>query len=190
MKEARSATARRSEFERVALPHLDGLFTAASYLTRDPDRARDLVQTAMLRAFRFFDRFEAGTNCRAWLLTILYNAFRNRYRSERREGTRADIDDPEIAADAALAAAGNPSPESVLVSRSLDQEVAQALEALPEDFRAAIVLVDLEDLTYEEAARALDCPIGTVRSRLSRGRAMLAANLSAYAEQLGYRKAT
>jgi RNA polymerase sigma-70 factor, ECF subfamily len=178
MPEGESEAERRSEFERIALPHLDRLHGTALHLVRDPDRAADLVQETMLRAFRFFDHFERGTNCLAWLQTILHNAFRNRYRSEKRERTHTDVDDPANAAEV-VAASGDPAdPESLVLSQMFDGDVRAALEALAEEFRSVILLVDVQDLTYEEAARALDCPIGTIRSRLSRGRSALARRLA------------
>jgi RNA polymerase sigma-70 factor (ECF subfamily) len=187
MPESRSDRA-RAEFSRVALPHLDQVYTTALYLGGDPDRAADLVQETFLRALRFFHRFEPGTNCRAWLLTILHNTLRNRYRAELRERSQADIDDPLIGAEATRAANPGGNPETLVLETVLDAEVADALKALPENFRSAIVLVDLQDLTYEEAARALDCPIGTVRSRLSRGRTLLHGRLESYARRRGVLK--
>jgi RNA polymerase sigma-70 factor, ECF subfamily len=179
---------RRAAFEAEALPHLDHLYGAAAYLCGDRDRASDLVQETFLRAYRFFDRFERGTNCRAWLLTILHNTFRNVYRAGQKERGRVDIDDP-VAAREATEAAGEPcDPESVLLEQLLDDEVAAALAELPEEFRAAIVLVDLNELTYEESAKALQCPVGTVRSRLSRGRRLLERKLRSYASERGIGK--
>ncbi len=178
MTKDRSERLRRAEFEAVALPHLDHVYTSARYLVRDEHAAEDLVQETILRAYRFFHQFEAGTNCRAWLLTILRNTFRNQHRNERVEAQAIDIDDP--AAIAEMAAAGNPGldPEALLMAHSLDGTVAAALQRLPEAIRSVVVLVDLQDLTYEEAARVLACPVGTVRSRLSRGRGFIASRLA------------
>ena len=180
-----SGESRRVEFEAAALPHLEHLYGSAFYLCGDRDRAADLVQETMLRAFRFFHQFEAGTNCRAWLLTILHNTFRNLYRAGRRERAQVDIDEPGTAREASEASGADDNPESLVLGEVMDQEVVQALEELPEEFRSAIVLVDLQELTYEEGARALGCPIGTVRSRLSRGRRLLAAKLAAFARERG-----
>jgi RNA polymerase sigma-70 factor (ECF subfamily) len=180
-----SGEPRRVEFEAAALPHLEHLYASAFYLCGDRDRAGDLVQETMLRAFRFFHQFEAGTNCRAWLLTILQNTFRNLYRASRRERAQVDIDDPGTAHEASEASGADDNPESLVLAEVMDQEVVQALEELPEEFRSAIVLVDLQELTYEEGARALGCPVGTVRSRLSRGRRLLGAKLAAYARERG-----
>jgi len=175
----------RADFDRAALPHLDAVFSAAVYLTGDRDRASDLVQETFLRAFRFFHQFEPGTNCRAWLLTILQNTFRNRYRAEQRNRRSVDIDDPLAEAEATLASQVDDDPETLVLATLLDHEVSAALARLPEVFRSVVVLIDLEELTYDEAAKALDCPIGTVRSRLSRARALLERELRAYARTRG-----
>lgn len=179
---------RREEFDRVALPHLDRVYGAALYLTGDRDRADDVVQETFLRAYRFFHRFERGTNCKAWLLTILHNTFRNSYRAALRERGNVDIDSPAAAVEARLAADPADDPAAAVLAGLLDEEIAAALASLPEEFRAAVVLVDLEEMTYEESARILGCPIGTVRSRLSRARRLLRAQLAAYAEARGYRR--
>jgi len=175
----------RAAFEAEALPHLDHLYNAAAYLCGDRERAGDLVQETFLRAYRFFHRFEPGTNCRAWLLTILHNTFRNLYRAGQKERGKVDIDDPVAAREASEATGGGEDPEATVLSQMLDQEVAQALAELPEEFRTAIVLVDMNELTYEESAKALECPVGTVRSRLSRGRRLLERKLAAYAAERG-----
>lgn len=177
--------ARRAAFEVEALPHLDQLYGAAFYLCGDRDRASDLVQETVLRAFRFFHQFEPGTNCRAWLLTILHNTFRNQYRAGLRERAQVDVDDPAAAAEVTEAAGAVDDPETLVLSETLDQEVAQALAELPEEFRSVVVLVDLHDLTYEEGAQVLGCPVGTVRSRLSRGRRLLGQKLAAYGRERG-----
>jgi RNA polymerase sigma-70 factor (ECF subfamily) len=181
------ASARRAAFDAEALPHLDHLYGAAFYLCADRDRAGDLVQETVLRAFRFFDRFEPGTNCRAWLLTILHNTFRNQYRASRRERGQVDIDEPGPAHEASEAAGIETNPETIVLSEMMDQEIVDALRGLPEEFRSTVVLVDLQELSYEEAARALGCPVGTVRSRLSRGRRMLERELAGYARERGIR---
>jgi RNA polymerase sigma-70 factor (ECF subfamily) len=178
----------RAEFESEALPHLDDLYSAASYLCGDRERAAELVQETVLRAFRFFHQFEPGTNCRGWLLTILHNTFRNQYRSRQREGAQIDIDEPAAAREASEAAGGEGNPETLLLAGVLDEEIVHALGELPEEFRSAVVLVDLQELTYEEGARALGCPVGTVRSRLSRGRRLLGHKLAGYARQRGLLK--
>jgi RNA polymerase sigma-70 factor, ECF subfamily len=175
-----------TDFQQVALPHLDHIYTAALYLTRDQDVAADVTQETFLRAFRYFHRFEPGTNCRAWLLTILHNVFRNHYRRRRREGPSIDVEESQGAAEARAAVEITDDPESLVLSDLLDDEIRAALESLPEEFRHSVVLVDLQELTYAEAARAADCPVGTIRSRLSRGRKLLAERLREYAARNGH----
>ncbi len=163
----------KAEFERVTLPHLSHLYTSAFYLTKDISEAEDLVQEAYLRAFRFFHKFQPGTNCRAWLLSILRNLFINRYRQKQRESQTLDWEKIDEVYESIMERGekkerGNP--ENLFVSQLMDEEVEKALRELPEEFRAAIVLVDIEELSYEVAAKVIGCPIGTVRSRVSRGR--------------------
>jgi RNA polymerase sigma-70 factor (ECF subfamily) len=124
----------------------------------------------------------------SWLLTILHNTFRNQHRAERRSRGDVDIDDPATALEATEASGGGRDLETLVLSETLDQEIVEALGELPEEFRSVIVLVDLQELTYEQAAAAVECPIGTVRSRLSRGRHLLAQKLAAYARGRGYRR--
>jgi len=175
----------RAEFEQVALAQLSYLYTSAFYLTKDRADAEDLVQETYLRAFRFFDKFQPGTNFRAWLLSILQNLFINRYRQKRREAPTVewektdDVYESMVEQDENL---GGGKPEHHFVSQMMDDEVEKALRGLPEEFRTAIVLVDIEELTYEEAANIMECPLGTVRSRVSRGRRMLQVALRSTAK--------
>ena len=169
----------RKLFEQEALPHLDALFTAALHLTRSEHDAKDLCQETVLRAYRFFHQFTPGTNCRAWLLTILYNAFRTGYARGRREQVMASVEAFERAVrnhsyDTGLS---SPGPEAILTAQSMDHSVKKALSSLPSEFRTALLLVDVEELSYQEAAKVLDVPIGTVRSRLARGRALMRSAL-------------
>ena len=170
-------------FEREALPHLDALYAAALRLTRNTDDANDLLQETILRGFRFFHQFTPGTNCRAWLLTILYNIFRNGYRRGAREQVAASAEDFERWADTdSVHSSDAPAnPEQIVLEGVLDHEVEQALAVLPEDFRTVILMVDIQELSYEEAARVLELPIGTVKSRVSRGRASMRRRLQDYA---------
>jgi RNA polymerase sigma-70 factor (ECF subfamily) len=173
----------RAEFERVAFPQLSYLYTSAFYLTKDRADAEDLVQEIYLRAFRFFDKFQPGTNFRAWLLSILQNLFINRYRQKRREATTAQLKTIDEVYESMVEQdenMGGDDPEHHFVSQMMDDEVEMALRGLPEDFRTAIVLVDIEELTYEESANIMECPMGTVRSRVSRGRRMLQVALKEY----------
>jgi RNA polymerase sigma-70 factor (ECF subfamily) len=181
----------REVFEGEVFPHLGTLFNAALRLTRNPDDAGDLTQETVLRAWRFFDQFEPGTNCRGWLLTILHNVFRNGYRRTGRERPTSTIEEFDRLSDVrgmSADAPTEPTPESLLMDRSLDEQVAQALAALPEEFRVAILMVDIDELSYEEVANALEIPVGTVKSRVSRGRADLRRKLGALAASRGLKK--
>jgi RNA polymerase sigma-70 factor (ECF subfamily) len=158
-------------FEADALALVDSLYRTALRLTRSPADAEDLVQDTYLRAFRAADRFEEGTNLRAWLFTILHNAARNRARDRARDLVSADSDVVDRAAD--VSAASGESPETLLVRATLGPELKAAIDALPESFRQAVWLRDVEEFSYAEIARMLDVPQGTVMSRISRGRRML-----------------
>ncbi|HTW88004.1 MAG TPA: sigma-70 family RNA polymerase sigma factor [Candidatus Binataceae bacterium] len=175
---------RRKLFEREALPHLDALYAAAFRLARNADDANDLLQETILRAFRFFHQFTPGTNCRAWLLTILYNVFRNVYRRGTREQVAASAEEFERRADTdSIHPSAAPSnPEDIVLESVLDHEVEQALDALPEDFRTVLLMVDLEELSYQEVARVMELPVGTVKSRVSRGRASMRRQLQDFAD--------
>jgi RNA polymerase sigma-70 factor (ECF subfamily) len=177
-----------TEFEQVALVHLDSLYHVALRLTRNRAEAEDVVQETCLRAFRGFARFNPGTNCRAWLFTILRNVFLNRVRAQGREVLEAETDRLDMAEGATEArrSAGNPEEEFLL--SVLHGDVDRALRTLALPFRQAIILVDLEGLSYREAADVLSCPIGTVMSRLSRGRTHLRQSLKRYAREHGYVK--
>ncbi len=162
-----------------ALALMNGLYGTAVRLTRDGDAARDLVQDTYLKAIRARDRFQPGTNLKAWLYTILHNTWRNR----RRDAARARVAFDSATVDAAVDA-GRPgvvdasTPESALLQSVANADVKAAVDALPDVFRAAVWLRDVEDLSYQEIADALDVPIGTVMSRISRGRKLLHAALT------------
>jgi len=178
----------KAEFGRVALPQLSHLYTSAFYLTKDKTEAEDLVQETYLRAFRFFDKFETGTNVRAWLLSILRNLFINRYRQKTREPQVVEYEKLDEAYGSMVEQGenmGRGNPEHHFASQMMDDEVEAALKGLPEEFRTAIVLVDIEELSYQETAQMMECPVGTVRSRVSRGRRMLQVALRDYALQRG-----
>jgi len=176
------------EFEQVALVHLDALYHFALRLTRNRAEAEDVVQETCLRALRAFSRFNPGTNCRAWLFTILRNVFLNRVRTQGREVLEAEPDRLDMAERATEARRGAGNPEEEFLQTVLHGDVDRALRTLPLPFREAIILVDLEGLSYREAADVLDCPIGTVMSRLSRGRTHLRQSLKRYAHEHGYVK--
>jgi len=177
----------KADFEQVAIPHLSYIYTAALYLTKDEHEAEDLVQETYLRAYRFFHKFEPGTNCRAWLLSIQRHLFINSYRQKKTQPDFLDWD--KIDQDYELFLGQRDpekwNPEKVIASRIMGSEVEKALKELPEEFRTAIVLVDIDELTYEEASQIMECPIGTVRSRLSRGRRILQLALRDYALERG-----
>ena len=156
-------------------------------MARNRAEAEDIVQEAFLRAFRSFDRFNPGTNCRAWLFTILRNVFLNRVRSRGREVLEAETAGFDQAA-VSVATPGELNPEEQFLQTMLHGDIDRALGTLPLSFREAVVLVDIEGLTYREVADVLGCPIGTVMSRLSRGRALLRRALGRFAREHGYVK--
>ena len=168
-------------FETEALASLDSLYRAALRLTRVPADAEDLVQETYLKAFRAANRFEPGTNLRAWLFTILHNTARNRARDRARDTVSIDSEIVDRAADAPPPggkSAGAETPESLLLRDTLAPELQAAIDALPEAFRQAVWLRDVEEFSYAEIAEMLSIPAGTVMSRLSRGRHMLFERLS------------
>jgi RNA polymerase sigma-70 factor (ECF subfamily) len=180
-------SASRESFESVALVHLDCLYGTALRMTRNPRDAEDLVQDAMLLAFRFYDKFEPGTNCKAWLFKILTNTFINKYRRRVREREVRDVLDQEetpslMSEDVAEVSR---DPEGAILGNMVSEDVKRALEAVPYDYRMAVVLCDLEDFSYKEIADIMDCPVGTVMSRLHRGRRLLQKSLRAYAVREG-----
>jgi RNA polymerase sigma-70 factor (ECF subfamily) len=179
------AEEKRSSFEREALVHLDALYRVALRLSGNPADAEDLVQEAMLRAYRSWDRFTLGTNAKGWLLTILRNLFINEYRRRRRHPETVDLDTIEPFAVFEDVQEG---PQGAYFDRIVDDEVLRAVDELPEVFRETVMLSDVEGLSYEETATVLDVPVGTVKSRLYRGRRMLQAKLYEYAVSMGYIK--
>jgi RNA polymerase sigma-70 factor (ECF subfamily) len=188
-----SAKKARSEFEEVALPHLPALYGAAFRLTRNPRDAEDLVQDAMLRAYRFWDGFERDSNCKAWLFKILTNTFINGYQKSKRgrEVLTAAMAEQE-AVDGVLVheqAQGQRDPERQLLDRTMSEDVQRALASVPADFRTAVVLCDVEGFSYKEIAEIVGCPVGTVMSRLHRGRRLLREALGEFAREQGIGKA-
>jgi RNA polymerase sigma-70 factor (ECF subfamily) len=177
-------------FEALALPHFDALYSLALHLTRNRRDAEDLVQEAFLKAFRFFDSFEPGTHMRAWLFRILRNTFINTYRKAKVRPQTVDLSAidatyDQVVEETFLRQHRPASPEDVLMSGVLDEEVDQALADLPEEYRSVVVLALIEDLSYKEIAAALSIPIGTVMSRLHRGRRILQTQLLEYAQRRG-----
>lgn len=176
-----------SEFEKIALPHRNLLYNYALRLTGDYDDADDLLQETYLKAFRFFDKFEVGTNVKAWLYRIMKNSFINEYRRNVKEPEKVDYEDVQNFYENIKATeVKNEHYEEDVYSNMLDDKVHNALNSLPEDFKTVIILSDIEGYTYDEIADFVDIPVGTVRSRLHRARKMLYAQLSDYAKELGY----
>lgn len=178
----------RIEFEREALKHLDSLYGAALRYTRSPSDAEDLVQDAFVKAYRFYDRFEPGTNMKAWLFRILTNTFINKYRRKTRERKVLEGRDAEPVGDGVMSRAAMrclTDPESEAQRGLITGEIQEALDSLPEDYRMMIVLADIEELSYKEIAEIVGCPIGTVMSRLHRARKKMQKRLMSQAIQLG-----
>lgn len=164
----------RGQFEAAVLPHLDALYTAALRLTHNVEDSKDLVQDAVLRGYRNFHQFQDGTNCRAWLLTIMYNLFRTAYRRSGREQPAANLETFERGLEAASNNNGAGSdPAKLLEQRRTGREIERAMAQLPPEFRECLLLIDFHELDYQEAATVLNVPLGTIKSRVSRGRALL-----------------
>ena len=184
----KSTTKTRAEFETLAMPCLDSLYASALRLTHSDRDAEDLVQDAFMRAYRFFDKFERGTNIKAWLFKILTNTFINRYRRKVKErnvtegSEREAVHEAFISRDASDYAA---NPEQYMFDRLLSDDVLKAIDGLPIDFRLVVILADLQEFSYKEIAEILDVPVGTVMSRLFRGRKALQRSLRDYAAGQG-----
>jgi RNA polymerase sigma-70 factor (ECF subfamily) len=182
--EPRPSDHMRGEFEGLALKHLDPLYSAALRLTKNERDAEDLVQDTFLRAYRFFDKFERGTNMKAWLFKILTNTFINRYRRSVKErsiveGSERDAVHERFISREATEYAANP--EQYFFDRLLSDDVLRAVDGLPIDFRMVVILADLQEFSYKEIAEIMDVPVGTVMSRLYRGRRLLQKALATYA---------
>jgi RNA polymerase sigma-70 factor, ECF subfamily len=177
---------RDQAFERDALPWLDDVYRFALSLTRDEADADDVVQETFLRAYRSWHTFIPGTDCRRWLFTICRNVF---LRSRERQRPTVDLEDGEqdaVAAGSVYAAAREKGYDDIYARLDLAPALRDAIDELSEPFRSAVILVDVEDLTYEAAAEVMEVPIGTVRSRLFRGRRLLQEKLLTVAEDLGF----
>jgi len=182
-----SSRSRREEFEQLALTQAPSLYRTARRLARPPDEPGDLVQETLLRAYRTFDNFTPGTNARAWLFTILYSVASNLGDKRARR--------PEVAVDTldtAPASAGQAGMDEAAILGRIDAapEIESALDELAEPFRHAVILVDIEEFSYEEAAGVMGCPVGTLRSRLFRARKSLFVSLSALARREGFLQGT
>ncbi len=180
-----SSGERRDKFERLAMPLAKSLYNVAKRWTGLED-AGDLVQETYLRAYRTFDNFKEGTNCKAWLFTIMRSVFVNEYRKGLRQPNPVSVEDLEERFMQCLGASNQDHHLKLIQELGLDwdgSEWEQALSRLPESFRSAVLLVDVEELTYEEAAQVISCPVGTLRSRLFRGRKALFLELESYASR-------
>ena len=177
------------DFEAAAIPFLDGLYNMAYRLTRNAEDAEDLVQETYLKAYKHYDKFEAGTNLKAWLFRIMKNTFINGYRKKQSQPPQSNFSEIEgsfenLVDSSALQQIKNPEQE--FLAQVLDEDVQNAIDALREDYRMVLILVDLEGFSYKEAASILEVPVGTVMSRLYRGRRMLEQVLLEYARKHGY----
>lgn len=183
-----SATDRNDRFERDALVFMDQLYAAALRYTKNPEDARDLVQDTYLKAFNSFHQFEDGTNLRAWLYRVLTTTFINTYRKDQRRPQLAsgELEDWQLAEAQSHTSDLGKSAEAEALENLPDSDIKRALQEIPEEFRIAVYLADVEGFSYKEIAGIVDVPAGTVMSRLHRGRKLLREKLADYAKELGY----
>jgi RNA polymerase sigma-70 factor, ECF subfamily len=172
----------RKEFEDTALPYMDEIHRAALRMTKNESEADDLVQDTFLRAFRFFKGFEKGTSIKAWLHKILRNTFINRFNEQAKKPEHLEFDQLNIYEEESIST--NDSEQDIMY-KVFDDELRQAINALPDEFKTVIMLSDIEGFSYKEIADITQCPIGTVMSRLHRGRKLLRSSLRKYAEDIG-----
>ncbi len=176
-------------FDNEFMPHVDSMYNFGYRLTFDEDDAKDLVQDTYLKAFRFINSFQRGTNAKAWLFRILKNSFINEFRKKSKQPSKVDYSEVEQYYNSDDAGENITTDLRVeTIQHMIGDEISGALNAIPVDFRTVIILSDLEGFTYEEMSKILDIPIGTVRSRLHRARNMLKEKLAVYAKEMGYNK--
>jgi RNA polymerase sigma-70 factor (ECF subfamily) len=179
----------RAEFEALLEPHRRQIFNSALRLTRNQDDAEDLAQDVIVRAYTAFHQFQRGTNFKAWLFRILTNTYINEYRRRMRAPSMVALEDVSFETELEVSLEqADPStlPEEAVLSKVFDEEVETALKELPEEFRVVVILSDLQEFSYQEISRMLKIPIGTVRSRLFRGRRQLRDKLADYARRRGF----
>jgi len=177
------------DFEAAAMPFVDSLYNTAYRMTRNAEDAEDLVQESYLKAYKYYDKFQEGTNFKAWLFKILKNTFINNYRRRQQRPPQSDFAEIEESFETQVSDEVRrriKSPEEELLEDVLDEDVQRALDELPTDYRMAVLLADLEGFSYKEIAEILELPVGTVMSRLYRGRKLLEASMLSYARDHGY----
>ncbi len=180
---------KHKEFEQQTLPHMEVLYNYALRMTGNKEDASDLLQETYLKAFRFWDKFEQGTNLRAWMFRIMKNTYINLYRKESKEPDKVDYEEIEGYYNLVRDQSSDDNDlQQKMFGQLLDDDVSKALEKLPEEFRTVVILCDIEGLAYEEIAEFLQIPVGTVRSRLHRGRKLLYTRLYDYAKGRGFIK--
>ncbi|MFC1554791.1 sigma-70 family RNA polymerase sigma factor [candidate division KSB1 bacterium] len=179
---------KQEEFKVEALVHMDSLYNAALKLTHNPDDAKDLVQETYLKAFKFFEQFEPGTSCKAWLFKIQKNTFINKYRKKIKQPEHVDFDTVEPFVDLIKDKSSGEKRDidEQIADRYLSDEINEALTKLPHDFKMVLLLSDMEGFSYKEIADIMECPIGTIRSRLSRARKIMHKYLLKYSKEEGY----
>lgn len=186
--ESETEAERDARFQRDALPYLDALYAGAMRLTANPTQAEDLVQDTMVKAYSAFHQFQEGTNLKAWLFRIMQNSFISDYRKARREPLKVstdDLEDWQVSRLESEARTALPSAEEIVLDALPDGDVLDALKALPEEFRTAVYLADVEGFSYAEIAEIMGTPTGTVMSRIHRGRKRLREDLAEHARELG-----